>query len=128
MIPGQLPGLNEYVKANRTNPRAGSRMSKMAHEICKTGMIKYRGRRITRARFTFSWFEKNKRRDKDNICFAKKFILDALQEVGILKNDGWEEVADFRDFFYVDKKNPHIEVQIFEEGGKENAESTENQS
>lgn len=29
-IPGTLPGLNEYVKANRTHVRTGSQMSKGA--------------------------------------------------------------------------------------------------
>ena len=119
VIPGPLPGLNEYVKANRANPHTGSRMSRAAHEICKTGMIKYNGRHIKRGWFIFSWYEKNQRRDKDNIAFAKKFILDALQEMKILKNDGWTEVAGFEDRFYVDKHNPRVEVEIYEEGNED---------
>ena len=82
-------------------------------------MIKYNGRHIKRGRFIFSWYEKNQRRDKDNIAFAKKFILDALQEMKILKNDGWAEVAGFEDRFYVDKHNPRVEVEIYEEGNEE---------
>ena len=54
-----------------------------------------------------------------NVCFAKKFILDALQEMKILKNDGWAEVAGFEDRFYVDKRNPRVEVEIYEEGNEE---------
>ena len=117
IIPGVLPGLNEYVRANRANPHTGSQMSRQAHALCRTGMIRYNGRQVKRARIVFRWVEKNKRRDKDNVAFAKKFILDALQETGILKNDGWEEVASFTDEFAVNRKYPHVEVLIYEEGG-----------
>ena len=37
----------------------------------------------------------------------------------ILKNDGWAEVAGFEDRFYVDKRNPRVEVEIYEEGNEE---------
>ena len=48
----------------------------------------------------FVWRCKDRRKDKDNICFAKKYILDSLQP-RILKNDGWGEVGDFCDRFVV---------------------------
>nr|DAZ68628.1 MAG TPA: crossover junction endodeoxyribonuclease [Caudoviricetes sp.] len=113
IIPGTLPGLNEYVHANRTDPRAGSRMSRDAHVICKLGMLRHAGHRVKQAYILFKWYEKNRRRDKDNIAFAKKFILDSLQEMGILKNDGWEEVLGFLDVFEVDKRQPRVEVYLF---------------
>lgn len=49
----------------------------------------------------------------------KKFILDSLQEVGIIKNDGWDEIISFRDEFYLDRKNPRVEVYIFAPDEKE---------
>lgn len=42
-----------------------------------------------------------------------------LQEMKILKNDGWAEVAGFEDRFYVDKHNPRVEVEIYEEGNED---------
>lgn len=121
-IPGTLPGLNEYVKANRTHVRTGSQMSKGAHYLCKVGMMRLSGQRISRGYFLFKWYESNKRRDKDNIAFAKKFILDALQEMDILSNDGWNEILGFEDTFAVDKHNPRVEVYMLteEEMGKRN--------
>lgn len=62
----------------------------------------------------FSWFEPNKKRDKDNIASAKKFILDALVKCNILKNDGWKEIESFEDVFFIDKDNPRVEVDILE--------------
>lgn len=119
VIPGTLPGLNEYVLANRANARKGSRMSRDAHMLCKLGMIKVRDCRIDKVKIVFRWIEPNRRRDKDNISFAKKFILDSLQEMGIIKNDGWDEIISFRDEFYLDRKNPRVEVYIFAPDEKE---------
>ena len=61
------------------------------------------------------WYEKNKKRDLDNISsFGRKVIQDALVDNGTLKNDGWENVVGFSDTFYIDKDNPRIEVIITE--------------
>ena len=58
------------------------------------------------------WYEPNKKRDLDNICFAKKFILDALVGCGTIKADGWQGVSGFTDDFFIDKDYPRIEVDI----------------
>ena len=60
----------------------------------------------------FYWVEPNMRRDKDNIMGAHKFILDALVETGILKDDGWRYVRNIYDKFAVNKKNPRIIVTL----------------
>lgn len=49
---------------------------------------------------TFIWIDENKRRDKDNVCFAKKFILDSLQKSKIIPNDNNKYIKGFRDLFY----------------------------
>jgi Holliday junction resolvase RusA-like endonuclease len=60
------------------------------------------------------WFERNRRRDKDNIAFAKKFLLDGLVKAGVLADDGWDEINDIRDRFAIDPKHPRVEVIIRE--------------
>lgn len=121
-IPGTLPSLNDYVNACRANKRLGAKMSNDAHILCKYGMLKLAGKKLPGVWITFRWIEKNRRRDKDNIAFAKKFILDAMQEMDIIENDGWNEIHDFRDIFSVDKYNPRIEVtmEYQEKEGNEN--------
>lgn len=89
-------------------------MSREAHYLCRLGMLRHRGTTLNRVHITFKWFEKDKRRDKDNVAFAKKFILDALQEEKIIKNDGWHEIEGFTDEFYISKENPHVEVILKE--------------
>ena len=52
---------------------------------------------------TFVWLEPNHRRDKDNVAFAKKFILDALQKKGVLPNDNNKWISGFTDEFIYGK-------------------------
>lgn len=56
----------------------------------------------------YRWIEKDRRRDKDNISFAKKFIQDALIDAQILPDDGWKWIEGFEDHFAVDRKNPRM--------------------
>ena len=85
-------------------------MSRDAHMLCKLGMLKVRDWRIDKAKIVFRWIEPNRRRDKDNVAFAKKFILDSLQEVGIIKNDGWVDMSWLRAVFYLVRRNGRVVV------------------
>ena len=75
-----------------------------------------RGIRIEEPVFMeYRWYEKNRRRDLDNISsFGRKVIQDALVQTHVLKNDGWKEIEGFSDEFFVDADNPRIEVLIRE--------------
>jgi len=71
---------------------------------------------------SFIWYEerkgREKSRDKDNIAFAKKFILDALQKRMILPNDNDEWVAGFADFFvYGEGQRVIVRIESVEEAG-----------
>lgn len=113
-IYGRLDGLNEYTKACRTNMYAGNNM-KSINEAKITACIKEQLKGIhfeNPVCINFRWYEPNKKRDLDNICFAKKFVLDALKNNKVIQNDGWAEVIGFTDSFFIDKENPRIEVDI----------------
>jgi len=56
----------------------------------------------------FTWIESNKRRDLDNISFAKKFILDALVKYGKLTDDNRNYVYGFIDEFEYGKETKVI--------------------
>lgn len=68
-----------------------------------------------KVKLAFRWYCKDKRQDLDNICFAKKFILDALVSSKVIEADGWRCVVGFTDEFYISKENPRIEVDIYEQ-------------
>lgn len=64
-------------------------------------------------RMVYRWYEKNRRRDLDNVSsFGRKVIQDALVQAHTLQNDGWKEIVGFSDEFYIDAHNPRIEVEI----------------
>lgn len=119
IVKGQLPNLNDYTKACRTNKYAGAKMKLNAEHLI-TFYIKQQLRNVAYkniVKLSFRWYEPNKKRDLDNICFAKKFILDALVSNGVIIADGWRGVVGFTDQFFVDAKNPRIEIDIEEVGG-----------
>ena len=62
----------------------------------------------------FHWVEENKRRDLDNVCFAKKFILDSMVKAGKLKDDNRNFVTGFRDTFEYGKTSKVV-LEIEEE-------------
>ena len=114
IIYGTLPNLNDYTRANRANRYEGAKMKREVEDIITVYIMKQL-KGVTfdeKVRLDFKWYEPNKKRDLDNICFAKKFILDALVKNGIIKTDGWQGVEGFTDKFYIDKNNPRIEVFI----------------
>lgn len=116
-IDGRLPGNNEFIRANRTNPHKGNSMKKSNEEII-IWAIRQQLKRLKihkPVHIHYRFVEKDKRRDKDNIAsFAMKVIQDSLVKAGTLKNDGWKEVESFSCTFGVDKKRPRIEVEITE--------------
>lgn len=118
IIDGQLPNLNEYTRACRGNKFLGAKMKKTAEEWITYFILKQlKGVHFEgTVELSFRWYEPNKKRDLDNICFAKKFILDALVNNGVIVADGWKGVIGFTDHFFVDKENPRIEVDIKKAG------------
>ena len=116
IIYGTLPGLNEYTVASRANRYAAAKMKKKVQSIIAAAIYEclpnvHMERPV---RLVFTWYEPNKKRDKDNIAFAKKFIFDALVESGVIPNDGWKNIDSFSDSFKVDAQNPRVEVEIME--------------
>lgn len=97
-IPLKLPSLNDYTLACRKNRYAGAQMKKQAENDIAV-FLKSLPKFDKPVEIDFHWIEKNKRRDLDNICFAKKFILDTLVKLGKLKDDNRRCVTGFRDTF-----------------------------
>lgn len=121
-IPGRLPGLNDYTRACRSNPRAGAKMKRDAEQEVMYAIATERVHGLpSKLRepvvVRFRYFEANKRRDKDNIAgFAQKVVLDALVRVGLISDDGWGHVDRIEHAFDVDRERPRIEVELEEAG------------
>lgn len=99
----KMPSLNEYIRACRTNPYVASKFKKDLES--KIGIYVGALPRMTKpVRIHFHWVEENKRRDLDNVCASKKFILDALVRFGVLTDDNRKYVAGFTDTFEYGKQ------------------------
>lgn len=117
IIYGRLPGLNEYIDAERKSRYKAAKLKSDAEQLvmvyARRDLRKWRARGPVYMRYT--WYERDRRRDKDNVSsYGRKVIQDALVKGGYLRNDGWNEIAGFSDEFRVDKGRPRIEVEIEE--------------
>lgn len=130
LIRGRLSGLNEYTKACRGNAYGANNLKKANQQIVKNALqdglrhgFLHRVEKYP-IQLRIVWYEANSRRDIDNVTFAKKFILDAMVEMGIIENDSQKYVSGMRDTVLVDKHFPRIEVYI-EEEERQNAKSND---
>lgn len=114
---GTLPGLNEIIAENRRNYHAGAKLKKEAQytvEMCARKTLK-RWKASKPVFMHYTWYEPNRKRDKDNIAAGgRKIIQDALVSCGYIKNDGWHDIVGFSDTFRVDKQEPRVEIVIEE--------------
>ena len=115
IIDGDLVDLNKFINAQRANRFGGAALKKKYTDKCAVAFMPIRAKRLKLPiTLHITWYCKDKRKDKDNIAFGKKFILDGMIQSGLLKNDGWGEIAGFTDNFEVDKDNPRIEIELEE--------------
>lgn len=117
IVPTRLNNLNDYISAERTSRYKGAEMKAQNEELVKIAIKQQmKDIRIEEPVFMeYRWYEKNRRRDLDNISsFGRKVIQDALVQTHVLQNDGWKEIEGFSDEFFVDADNPRIEVLIRE--------------
>jgi len=117
IIQGCLPTLNEYTSANRRNKYAGAKMKAdtetlIAYHI-KTQLTEKE--RLTGCfALEIDWYEKDSRKDFDNVAMAQKFVLDSLTACGIIPNDSRKYFTEMQHRIFVDKLNPRVEVRLIE--------------
>ena len=111
-IPGTLPTMNEIIDVCKKHWAKYYDM-----KTFNTYVVKFAAKdlpKMQRINVTVHWYCKDMRQDKDNIIAGTKFILDGLKEAGVIENDGWKQIGDINNRFYVDKANPRIEVELEE--------------
>jgi Holliday junction resolvase RusA-like endonuclease len=113
--------MNDLIAANRLNKYAGAGVKKKTQrQIILILRPQVKGRNFTeKVNIRIEYYEKDMRRDEDNVMSAAKFILDALQDIGLIQNDSRKYVHLTQEVF-TDRKNPRIEITI--KGGMNYAE------
>lgn len=115
VIPGRLPGLNEWTDACRSHAQQGGRMKREAQDRIGWCIRQARLRPMAgKVDVRITWVEPNMRRDKDNIHCGTKFVLDALVEQGILVNDNWTYIGDLAYSYAVNRAEPKVIVELEE--------------
>jgi Holliday junction resolvase RusA-like endonuclease len=120
IVQGQFPSLNEFIDANRRGrgkTNRGNAMKKESQNIISMYILNHmRKVHIDKPIYLkYRFYERSKRRDLDNISgYFHKVFQDALVRCGTIHNDNWHYIVGFSDEFYIDNKNPRIEIEIIE--------------
>lgn len=118
-VPGRLPGLNEYINASkrhRGRDNAGNILKRECQALISAHIPRYaKGQLYDKpVHVSFTFWEANRKRDPDNIsAVAHKFILDALVQDKVLKNDGMNIVRNIDDTWLLCPESPRIEVSLY---------------
>lgn len=109
----RLDGLNKIININRTNKYLASKHKKETEYYLSSEIKNQTQAKYERIMIIFNWYEKDRRRDYDNVASAKKYILDALVKSELIPNDNQKHIYPmFIDNFYLDKEKPRVEVVI----------------
>lgn len=112
VVKGKLPSRNEEIQANRTHWSAGAKIKTYAQSVVcwsiKSAISSGDLKTVTEPIEVFIEWHGSKRKDVDNIQSSTKYILDALQETGILPSDSqkwvkqvWQKVVPDREDYVV---------------------------
>lgn len=119
VIPDRLESLNKYLSELSRHPVAGNRMKQRDEHICVTYIRQaLKGKKLKAPIIIhYGFYEKNTKRDRMNVfSYADKVFQDSLQKAGNLDNDNWHNVYNTTHDFFVDARNPRIEIVIEEVG------------
>lgn len=122
IYPLRLCSLNEFISAaNRSRYQANAikRRCTEACDIYTTIASKHGVAFVWPCTLRFTWVVANRRRDPDNIAYAKKFILDGMQASGFLPNDSLKYITGFRDVFIVAKREEERVIVEMDEEAEE---------
>lgn len=112
-IPFRLPSLNDYIAKINHNRHVGNKFKKDTENDLIWVLKSVKEKVTNPVNVKFIWYEQEKRRDKDNVMSAKKFIFDALQKSGILPNDNNKYINSITEEI-IYKQGDKVVVEIWE--------------
>lgn len=112
----RLPSLNDLIGKNRTSKYLGAKFKRDVDELIINYIVNQGVSSVPLDLFPvgikIKYYEKDKRRDMDNILSAKKYILDAMVTAEIIPGDGQRYIVSFTESIDFDKNNPRVEVEV----------------
>lgn len=118
----RLPTLNEYIKAVNGSRWAGASLKRKYTEELAWKFKKQAAGKTFNSHVTIfiDFYESNNRRDDDGVMHGMKYILDGLQEAGIIKNDSPKYCHVLPEVLRSQKKDgngkiiDYVEISIYE--------------
>jgi hypothetical protein len=114
-IPGKLPGQNDVIAAAKGQGGRGwnyaAMKKKWTNDIALIAKASKVAPIVGAAWIDFTWRERNRQRNPDNIAAAKKFVLDGLVKAGVLEEDGWNQIAGWTDRWEVSQR-PGVLIEL----------------
>jgi hypothetical protein len=90
-----LTSLNKYIDAERTNRFKAAKIKREETELVAWECRRQKVPKLKKLRtLTFIWKTKDRRQDKDNIAFSKKFCLDGMVMAGVIPNDTYNTLPN----------------------------------
>lgn len=113
IIQGELPDLNQIIAASKQHwaryHEFKRRYTNYVAMIAKTQLVPVKSYPVS---IRIDWFCPSRRKDPDNIAAGKKFIIDGLVQAEIFTNDGWKQISELHDRFFIDAEKPRIEITL----------------
>jgi hypothetical protein len=114
-IAGNLPGRNEAEKAARTHWSYAARLKKDNTELVYWECVAQQIKPVKGvATIAVAFYEKDLKRDADNVLGGLKYILDGLVLAKVIPNDCRKRIKLFVLPVGLDRDNPRVEVYICE--------------
>jgi hypothetical protein len=95
-IPHSFVSLNEYINAERANRYMAAKIKKTETEVAANAFMGLKPILVP-CEVIFTWTLKDKRKDLDNVAFAKKFILDGAVQAKYIAGDGLKYIIGLQD-------------------------------
>lgn len=112
-IEGRLASLNEYVRAERANRYEAARVKRGETARVRDAALAQGAPRFAGpVTVSTTFYEPDRRRDADNVGFARKFVLDGLVAAGVIPDDSRRYVPQCPDRVLTDRERPRVEVEV----------------
>ena len=113
-FPFGLTDLNRYIEAERSSRMKAAEIKRDTEDMLIWSIKLQKAVRFKCPVYVIYTFTmKDRRIDKDNISFSKKFLNDALVKAKVLENDGWKNIVNSWDEHILGSAR-RVSVEIFD--------------
>ena len=110
-----IPTANEMINKERRNKYLAAKLKAtterdLIRELIASLTTKHEETQYP-IHMTYTWHRKNKRTDPSNVAWGTKYIEDALQRAGVLRNDGPREIASITHQYVYGADENYVEVE-----------------